>query len=57
MEVIMGDHLTLERYYWFHNQARVPRFPNANTLAEHFEISHKTAQRSIDLSGRPPDLQ
>lgn len=45
----MGDHLTLERYYWFHNQTRVPRFPNAKTLAEHFEISQKTAQRSIDF--------
>ena len=45
----MGDHLTLERYYWFDNQVRTHRFPNANTLAEQFEISAKTAQRSIDF--------
>jgi predicted DNA-binding transcriptional regulator YafY len=45
----MGDHLTLERYYWFDNQVRTNRFPNANTLAERFEISSKTAQRSIDF--------
>jgi len=46
----MGDHLSLERYYWFDNQVRSGRFPNANTLAERFEVSSKTAQRSIDYS-------
>jgi predicted DNA-binding transcriptional regulator YafY len=45
----MGDNLTLERYYWFDNQVRTKRFPNANTLAGQFEISSKTAQRSIDF--------
>jgi predicted DNA-binding transcriptional regulator YafY len=45
----MGDNLTLERYYWFDNRVRTNRFPNANTLAERFEISSKTAQRSIDF--------
>jgi predicted DNA-binding transcriptional regulator YafY len=45
----MGDHLTLERYYWFDNQVRTNRFPNANTLAEQFEISSKTAQRTIEF--------
>jgi len=45
----MGDNLVLERYYWFDNQVRKKRFPNANTLAEKFEISAKTAQRSIDF--------
>ena len=45
----MGDHLSLERYYWFDNQVRANRFPNANTLAEQFEISSKTAQRGIDF--------
>jgi len=45
----MGDHLTLERYYWFDNQVRTARFPNASSLAEQFEISSKTAQRSIDF--------
>jgi predicted DNA-binding transcriptional regulator YafY len=45
----MGDNLVLERYYWFDNQVRKNRFPNANTLAEKFEISTKTAQRSVDF--------
>lgn len=45
----MGDNLVLERYYWFDNQVRKNWFPNANTLAEKFEISTKTAQRSIDF--------
>jgi predicted DNA-binding transcriptional regulator YafY len=45
----MGDNLSLERCYWFDNQVRTKRFPNANTLAEQFEISSKTAQRSIDF--------
>jgi predicted DNA-binding transcriptional regulator YafY len=45
----MGDNLVLERYYWFDIQVRRNRFPNANTLAEQFEISAKTAQRSIDF--------
>jgi predicted DNA-binding transcriptional regulator YafY len=39
----------LERYYWFDNQVRTKRFPNANTLAKRFEISSKTAQRAIDF--------
>jgi len=45
----MGDNLALERYYWFDSQVRTGRFPNANNLAEQFEISTKTAQRSIDF--------
>ena len=45
----MGDHLALERYYWFDKQVRTNRFPNANTLAEQFETSTKTAQRCIDF--------
>jgi len=45
----MGDHLSLERYYWFDVQVRAKRFPNAATLAKQFEISSKTAQRSIDF--------
>jgi predicted DNA-binding transcriptional regulator YafY len=45
----MGDNLILERYYWFDNQVRANRFPNANTLAEKFEISSKTAQRAIEF--------
>ena len=44
----MGDQLYLERFIWFDQQARRERFPNASTLAEKFEVSTKTAQRSID---------
>lgn len=43
----MGDQLYLERFVWFDNEARRERFPNANKLGEHFEISAKSAQRSI----------
>lgn len=44
----MGDQLFLERFVWFDNEARRERFPNASTLAVQFEVSTKTAQRSID---------
>ena len=44
----MGDQLYLERFVWFDHEARKERYPNANTLGEHFEIASKTAQRSID---------
>jgi predicted DNA-binding transcriptional regulator YafY len=44
----VGDQLFLERFVWFDNEARRERFPNASTLAVQFEISTKTAQRSID---------
>ncbi len=45
----MGDFLILERFKWFDHQIRNNRFPNASTLARQFEISPKTAQRSIDF--------
>jgi hypothetical protein len=44
----MGDHLFLERFVWFDHEARRERFPNAFKLAAKFEVSTKTAQRSID---------
>lgn len=44
----MGDHQAFERYYWFDNQIRAEKFPNASTLAEKYECSDKTAQRAID---------
>ncbi|TYO97627.1 putative DNA-binding transcriptional regulator YafY [Geothermobacter ehrlichii] len=44
----MAGHLKFIRYYWFDRQVRAGRYPNATTLAEHFEISTKTAQRNID---------
>jgi predicted DNA-binding transcriptional regulator YafY len=37
----------IERLFWFHDQVKSGRFPNAGRLAEQFEISPKTAQRDI----------
>ncbi len=39
---------TLERMFWFDDQVRRGRYPNAATLADKFELSQKTAQRCID---------
>ena len=44
----MGDQLYLERFVWFDAEARKDRFPNATKLAERFELSVKSAQRTID---------
>ena len=44
----MGNVATLERIFWFDDQARRKRYPNATRLAERFELSPKTAQRCID---------
>ncbi len=44
----MGEKLYVERCVWFDNEMRNGRYPNAATLALKFEISHKTAQRTID---------
>jgi len=44
----MGEQLFLERFVWFDNETRHGHFPNAFKLAAKFEISTKTAQRSID---------
>ena len=44
----MGEQLFLERFVWFDNETRLGRYPNAFKLAARFEISTKTAQRSID---------
>ena len=44
----MGDQLFLERFIWFDNEARHSRYPNATKLADQFELSTKTAHRSID---------
>lgn len=45
----MGEQLFLERYFWFDAQVRQNKFPNASTLAQQFECSAKTAQRSIEF--------
>lgn len=44
----MGEQLFLERFVWFDSETRHGRYPNAFKLAGKFEISTKTAQRSID---------
>ncbi|MCK9362386.1 MAG: hypothetical protein M0P74_02110 [Syntrophales bacterium] len=44
----MGEQILLERFFWFHQEARNQRFPNASTLAHRFECSVRTAQRDID---------
>jgi predicted DNA-binding transcriptional regulator YafY len=44
----MGEQLFLERFLWFHDQVCRKRYPNATKLSEEFEISSKTAQRSIE---------
>lgn len=45
----MAEHLKFERYYWFDREMRHGNFPNASSLALHFEVSVKTAQRTIDF--------
>jgi predicted DNA-binding transcriptional regulator YafY len=37
----------IERLFWFHDQVKSGRYPNAGRLAEQFEITRKTAQRDI----------
>ncbi|MEJ5348580.1 MAG: WYL domain-containing protein [Desulfosoma sp.] len=44
----MGELLFLERLAWMDAQIRAGKFPNARKMAEKFEISQKTAQRTID---------
>lgn len=45
----MGEKLELERYSWFDRQVRSGKFPNSTRLANRFEISTRTARRSIDF--------
>ena len=45
----MGEHLTYERYLWFDRQIREGRYPNATSLVRQFEISERTASRTIDF--------
>ena len=44
----MADQLFFERFIWFDAQVRKGMHPSAAKLAEQFEISGKTAQRSIE---------
>ncbi len=45
----MASHIVYERFIWFDGRIRAGKHPNANQLAEHFEISPKTAQRTIEF--------
>lgn len=45
----MAGKLAYERFYWFHGRIKAKGYPNAKTLAEHFEISQKQAQRDIEF--------
>ena len=44
----MGGQLFFERFVWFDREVRAERYPNATVLADHFELSTKTAHRSIE---------
>ncbi len=37
------------RVFWIDHELRADRYPNATTIAEHFEVTPKTAQRTIDF--------
>lgn len=44
------EHLRhLERVFWIDLQIRANRYPNNNDIAAHFEVTVKTAQRTIDF--------
>jgi len=45
----MADQLFFERFVWFDRQIREGKHPNATLLARKFEISAKSAQRSIEF--------
>ncbi|MBN1381226.1 MAG: WYL domain-containing protein [Deltaproteobacteria bacterium] len=45
----MSAKVIYERFLWFHNKIKENKYPNARTLAEHFEVTRKTAQRDIDF--------
>lgn len=44
----MREYILLSRFYWFDQQVREGKYPNASHLSKQFEISKKTAQRQID---------
>lgn len=46
---VMGVRNIYERFIWFDTRARAHGYPNASSLAAHFETSTKTAQRDIDF--------
>jgi predicted DNA-binding transcriptional regulator YafY len=43
------EHLrNLERVFWIDKEIRANRYPNATNIAGHFEVTTKTAQRTLD---------
>ncbi len=45
----MSDKLKFERFIWFHGKVKSGRYPNAKSLTGKFEISSRTAQRTIEF--------
>ncbi|MDT8316861.1 MAG: YafY family protein [bacterium] len=45
----MSKKLAYERFIWFHKEVECDAYPNAATMARHFEVSIKTAQRDIEF--------
>ena len=45
----MSGKLQYERFFWFHKYIKADKYPNANNLCTQFEISHRTAQRTIEF--------
>ncbi len=45
----MSSKIIYERFLWFQNDIKKGNYPNTKTLAEHFEINRKTAQRDIEF--------
>jgi len=45
----MASKMIIERYLWLHTRVKAGKYPNARSLAERFEVSHKTAQRDIEF--------
>lgn len=45
----MPSKVIYERFWWFHNQVKDGKYPNATKLAQWFELSVKTAQRDIEF--------
>lgn len=44
------EHLShILRVFWLDHELRANRYPNAKTIADHFECSEKTAQRTLDF--------
>jgi predicted DNA-binding transcriptional regulator YafY len=39
----------LERVFWVEHEIRAGRYPNTRSIARHFEISTKTAQRTLEF--------